>query len=137
MSEPCRILIIDDTPSDLEITKLQLRRSLLANPLEVCETGEAGLARLRDESREPIDVLLLDSSLPGISGQQTTAALRGDPRFEHLHIILLSALRPPWVDSCPPDEAPHAVLEKPVRLELLVKVLRRLGGYRLELIRDE
>ena len=134
--EPCRILLVDDTPDDLEITELQLRRTLIANSIETCETGEAALARVCDKSRPRIDLMLLDSSLPGMSGREATAALRQDPDLDHLHIVLVSAVRPRWVDECTPEEAPHAVLEKPVRLELLLRVLRGVGSYQLFLARN-
>lgn len=69
----------------------------------------------------PPEVLLLDLALPGKSGWDVLAALRENPRFRTLPVLIVSAaedapgdiarLNDPWVDFLP----------KPVDLEVLLE----------------
>lgn len=69
----------------------------------------------------PPEVLLLDLALPGKSGWEVLAALRENPRFRTLPVLIVSAaedaarrvakLNDPWVDFLP----------KPVDLEVLLE----------------
>lgn len=69
----------------------------------------------------PPEVLLLDLGLPGQSGWEVLAGLRGNPRFKTLPVLIVSAaydaasrvakLNDPWVEFLP----------KPVDLETLLE----------------
>jgi DNA-binding response OmpR family regulator len=74
----------------------------------------------------PPEVLLLDIGLPGQSGWDVLAALRANPRFRTLPVLIVSAaenlarqamkLNDPWVDFLP----------KPVDLEVLLERVNKL-----------
>jgi two-component system cell cycle response regulator len=82
-----RILIIEDTPANVE-----LMRSLLGAhghaPL-VATDGAAGVEMAR---RERPDLVLCDLRLPGLDGYGVAAALRGDPLLAGLPLVAMSAL---------------------------------------------
>jgi two-component system KDP operon response regulator KdpE len=71
MSNPLRVLVIDDEPA----IRRFLRTSLTAQGYSLLEAedGETGLAMLQ---RNAIDVLVLDLGLPGISGLDVLKKLR-------------------------------------------------------------
>ncbi len=135
MAESIRLLIVDDTPDDLEITLTQLRRALVSNPIETCASGEAALERLRDTTLPPIDVLVTDARLPRLSGEQAIAAIRSDPNLARVRTILLSAILPD-ARAKRKETGADGVLEKPLRIQDLLKALRRAGGFRVNILRD-
>jgi two-component system cell cycle response regulator DivK len=81
-----RILIIEDTPANLQLTMAILEgagHTTLSAP-----TAEHGL---RIASTEPVDLILMDMRLPGIDGMTATRLLKDDPRTHHIPIIALTA----------------------------------------------
>jgi CheY-like chemotaxis protein len=82
---PLKVLVVDDIEIVLRVLGRMLRA---AGHVGVCETsGEAALARL-EALREPIDCLVTDMHLPGMSGLALAAAVRA--RLPAVPIVLLS-----------------------------------------------
>lgn len=127
---PLALLIVDDNPSDRELAVQELRRHLVGNLLEQAETAEEAWLRLRDSTRPPVDLVLLDAHLPGRSGAELAADVAGEPALAHVRVVLLAALPPAGPDL--PDGV-HASVAKPLRIEALLKALKRLGGYEVVL----
>lgn len=126
-----RILVVDDHPEDRELTLQQLRRHLVSNPIETVESGEECLQRLRDGTRPPIDLVLLDARLPRMTGEQTTAAIKGDPTLARVRVVLLTNLAPNRSNDV---AAPDGVMEKPLQVGTLFRALRRIGGYEVRIV---
>jgi two-component system KDP operon response regulator KdpE len=84
MSNPLRVLVIDDEPA----IRRFLRTSLTAQGYSLLEAedGEKGLAMLQ---RNAVDVLILDLGLPGMSGLDVLRKLRADG--SSLPVIVLSS----------------------------------------------
>ncbi|TAK32631.1 MAG: response regulator transcription factor [Chloroflexota bacterium] len=80
-----RILLVDDDP---EILKL-LRRGLGLEgySLFLSESGEEALEKLRCQ---PVDLVVLDLTLPGIDGLETCRRLRA---FSDVPVLILTARR--------------------------------------------
>ena len=89
-SLPGRILVVDDTPFNRQLLA-RLLRGLGHEPVEA-EDGRQALARLRDASAPPIDVILLDIVMPEMDGYQVLAELRDDPALRHLPVIVISGV---------------------------------------------
>ncbi|HXZ85023.1 MAG TPA: response regulator, partial [Myxococcota bacterium] len=87
MSTRARILLVEDEE--------HLARGLAFNleaegyRVETMERGEAALARLADASAPPVDLVILDVMLPGISGFDVVEQLRAEERS--VPVLLLTA----------------------------------------------
>jgi two-component system phosphate regulon response regulator PhoB len=81
-----RILVVDDEPDLLELARFNLDQA--GFQVEVAETGEEGLERLR---RSRPDLVILDLMLPGLSGEEVCRRLRADPGLADLPVIMLTA----------------------------------------------
>lgn len=81
------ILIADESKKDRE----SLAASLRCRGYEVAEAedGEAALLRAREE---PPDLVLLGATLPGRSGLEVCAALKGDERTRAVPVFLLTSI---------------------------------------------
>jgi sigma-B regulation protein RsbU (phosphoserine phosphatase) len=86
MREPPLILIVDDSPANVEI--LQMR--LLANDYDIITAtdGQLGLALARE--KHP-DLILLDIMMPKLDGLEVCRRLKGDPSLPFMPIILVTA----------------------------------------------
>ena len=96
-----RVLIVDDNRTNLEICREQLRS--LALETHCVERGDAALTALRDglDRGEPIDLVILDMHMPGMTGLDVARAMQADPLLRSVPRILLS--------SVGDDETPHTL----------------------------
>ena len=82
-----KILIVDDELLNRNLPELMLTRAGV--PSLTADGGEACLAIL--EAHHEIEQILLDISMPGISGVAVCRAIRDNPRTHHIRIIAYTA----------------------------------------------
>ncbi|OHC68666.1 MAG: hypothetical protein A2045_09545 [Rhodocyclales bacterium GWA2_65_20] len=89
-----RILLIEDDPDEAALIVEIHKRGKAENPLEVVNDGVAALAYLRQEGayagRPLPGLILLDLNLPRMSGCELLAAIKADPRFMHIPVVVLT-----------------------------------------------
>lgn len=85
-----QILLVEDDNAHVELTRRALVECRVLNQLESTTSGEAAIQRLRDPRQTLPDLVLLDTSLPGISGLKVLEAIRNEPRTAHLPVIMLT-----------------------------------------------
>ncbi|MCD8514209.1 MAG: response regulator [Nitrincola sp.] len=81
-----KVLVVDDEPNIL--LSLEFLMQQAGFDVTTAEDGETALIRLNDT--EP-NLVLLDISLPGISGFDVLEQIRKDERFTRLPVIMLTA----------------------------------------------
>ncbi len=86
------ILLVEDNPMDVDLTKRAFARRKLANPLEVARDGEEALAWMaRWEAGEPLPALiLLDLKLPKVDGLEVLRQLKSHPTFRAIPVVILT-----------------------------------------------
>ena len=84
---PAVILVVDD----IEDNRIMLERRLTRLNYQVITvaTGQGALALLQTT---PIDLILLDIGLPDISGDIVLAQIKAHPLWQHLPVIIISAI---------------------------------------------
>jgi CheY-like chemotaxis protein len=89
-----QILLIDDNPADIELTRQCFRESRILNEIHAAADGDTALAFLRrDEPFAAVprpDLVLLDLNLPGIDGREILAAIKRDPELQMIPVIVLT-----------------------------------------------
>lgn len=86
------ILLVEDNPMDVDLTRRAFRDSGTPRPLIVARDGEEALAWLaRWEAGEPTPVLiLLDLNLPRVSGLEVLRQVKAHPRFRIIPVVVLT-----------------------------------------------
>ena len=109
LTRPLRILLVEDNPDDVEITRRAIARALPCE-IEVIGDGAAAVARLTSAAnagergdrrrRAPVpsgrpkpDLILLDFELPAIGGLEVLRAIRGDPALDGTPVMMLTGER--------------------------------------------
>ncbi len=87
MSNPQKILVVDDEPDTRFLLKAALK--LEGYDITVASNGQDALL---DIEKSPPDVILLDVMMPGMTGFEICQLLKTDKRWKHIPIILLTAL---------------------------------------------
>lgn len=86
MSTPPKILIIEDNPLNMELATDLL--SVAGYEVLQATTAERGIQLAR--SVLP-DLILMDTSLPGMDGLQATVILKSESDTEHIPVVSLTA----------------------------------------------
>lgn len=82
---PPRLLLVDDSPSNLAI----LSSALAQYPLY---TATDGLQALEIAHRELPDLILLDIRMPGMDGYETCSQLKQQAKTQHIPVIFVTGL---------------------------------------------
>lgn len=119
-----RVLLVEDSPEDVEAVRRTLARSHPAAVLECLGDGDRALARLLDPADTVPDLVLLDLNIPGLNGRAVLSTLRGNAGFSDVPVVVLtSSTNTGDIDACYRAGA-TSYLFKPVDLALFQVVLR-------------
>ena len=113
-------LVVDDDEAVIDLTRRWLER--IGYDVFAAVDGETGLALAREH--EP-DLILLDASLPGISGYDVLVELRADPKLSRTPVVLITV-----EDNRAKGLAAGAseYLRKPIREEQLRAIAELYGS---------
>jgi CheY-like chemotaxis protein len=88
------ILLVDDDPGDVLLTREAFAEGKVANRLHFAEDGEKALAFLRREGgfadAPAVDIILLDLNLPRKDGHEVLAELKADPRLAGIPVVIVT-----------------------------------------------
>lgn len=134
------ILLIEDNPSDVDLTRRALEKSRIANEMVVAEDGEAALDYLwgtgvhtgRDVSDLPA-VALLDLNLPKLPGLEVLRRIRADARTKRLPIVILTSSTEEQDLAAGYDLGVNSYMRKPVDFKQFTHCVEQLGLYWLVL----
>ena len=134
------ILLVEDNPSDIELTRRALLKSRVADKLVVVEDGQEALDYLfgsatyagRDASALP-GLTLLDLNLPKVSGLNVLRAIRNDPRTRRLPVVILTTSNEERDLAMGYDLGANSYIRKPVDFAQFAEAIRHLELYWLRL----
>ncbi len=135
-----RILLVEDDPDDVVITKRAFAHAKIGNPITVVETGEAALELLYrcGSGRDPeaVDLILLDLGLPKIDGREVMREIWSSKRLRGIPIIVLtgSSRENDLIEAYKGGVV--AFLHKPVEVERLLTAIGDLNGFQLLITRS-
>jgi chemotaxis family two-component system response regulator Rcp1 len=94
-SEPIEVLLVEDNPGDVRLTREALRDGKVHNNLSVAPDGVEALAFLRREGKyadapRP-DVILLDLNLPKKDGREVLEEIKADPSLARIPVVILTS----------------------------------------------
>jgi len=92
---PVEILIVDDNPGDVELTKAALRDARILNEVHVVYDGEEALRFLRrvgNYASAPLpDLMFLDLAMPKVDGFRVLAEMKSDPELRRIPVVVMSS----------------------------------------------
>ena len=119
-----KVLIVDDEKdfSDLVREYLKVKGEF---EVEVADSGfQAGFTVARFKP----DLILMDLMMPDMDGFEVHRTLRDDPETRHVPVIACTAYRDPDVDRRIREERFDGFIEKPLKLDALLELVRdKLG----------
>jgi len=137
---PKTILLMEDNPSDIELTKRALGKSHVTNELVVAEDGQEALDYLfgertyagRDVTQLPT-LVLLDLKLPKVDCLEVLQRIRADQRTRRLPVVVLTSSKEEQDLAASYDLGVNSYIRKPVDFTQFAQTVQQLGLYWLVL----
>lgn len=130
---PVDVLLIEDNPSDAELTIREIRKNRLANNLVHLKDGEEALQYLftdGNEVHEPLPkLILLDIKMPKVNGFEVLQKLKSNTRTQSIPVIILtSSKEDPDIKKCY-EMGANSYIVKPVSFDDFASAIKNLGYY--------
>jgi len=92
--EPVQILLVEDNPGDVRLTREALKESKVHNALHVAADGVEAMCFLRREppyeSAPRPDIILLDLNLPRKDGREVLEEIKADDTLRRIPVVILT-----------------------------------------------
>jgi len=133
MMRAIRILLVEDNPGDVELTREALVNSKMRNLLDVVEDGEAAMAYLRrdapyEAARTP-DLIVLDLNLPKKDGREVLAEIKQDARLHRIPVVILTSSQAEADVVKAYDLHANCYITKPLTLDRFVEVVKSIKDF--------
>lgn len=136
---PFQILLVDDEPGDIRLTKLALAEGRFLCNVTTAGNGLEAMAVMRkeaghDEAPTP-DLVLLDLNMPQMNGREVLQAMKTDPVLARIPVVVLttSDIERDIVSSY--DLGAHGFVTKPVDMEQLFRAIHGIQEYWFSVVR--
>jgi CheY-like chemotaxis protein len=135
---PVEILLVEDDPGDVLITREAIESSKVANRLSVVSNGEEALHFLRGEppfadAPRP-GLILLDLNLPRLDGREVLARIKGDPDLRRIPVVVLTTSSSDEDIVRSYDLHANAYVTKPVDFEQFMRVVRQIDEFFVSIV---
>ena len=136
---PIEILLVEDDPGDVVLTKEAFEHHKVRNNLSVVSDGAEALAYLRCEGEyadavRP-DLVLLDLNLPRVDGREVLAAIKNDDSLSSIPVVVLTTseneddvLRSYQLHA-------NAYVSKPVDFDQFIRVVQQIDEFFVTVVR--
>jgi len=121
---PTTVLVVDDEPSILDLIVMMLETQGFT--VLSAENGARALAMTRTLQGQPINVLVTDLCMPGMSGTELAAELRVSQ--PELKAVFISGLSREEITAMGVDMSQSAFISKPFQARAINAAVRELIG---------
>jgi chemotaxis family two-component system response regulator Rcp1 len=135
---PIEILLVEDNPGDVRLTREALRDAKVRNNLHVAADGVEAMAFLHKEGEHGQaprpDLIFLDLNLPRKSGREVLEEVKQDELLKHIPVVILTTSQAERDILESYRLRANAYVAKPVDLEQFLKVVQSIEQFWLEIV---
>jgi CheY-like chemotaxis protein len=139
LGRPVRILLVEDNPGDVRLTREAFKENKVRNYLSVVPDGLEAMAFLRregahDDALRP-DIVLLDLNLPRKDGRRVLEEIKSDPDLKSIPVVILTTSKAEEDIVRTYDLHANCYISKPVDLDQFIKVVKSIEDFWLTVVR--
>ncbi|PMS22014.1 response regulator [Trinickia dabaoshanensis] len=129
------ILLVEDSPTDVMLTREAMEQYKVLNPLDIVEDGVDAMDYLKGRGkyadREPArpGLIILDLNLPRMSGREVLYELKQDPELRNIPVVVLTTSKSE--EDVVKSYCLHAncYITKPVDFSKFIDVVRSISDF--------
>jgi CheY-like chemotaxis protein len=134
-----QVLLVEDNPGDVRLTKEALKEGKLLNQLTVVGDGVEALSFLRKQgiyanALQP-ELILLDLNLPKKDGREVLAEIKADPNLRRIPVVVLTTSSSEEDISKIYDLHANCYITKPVDLEQFMGVVKSIEDFWVSVVK--
>ena len=133
------ILLVEDDPGDVLMTREAFEDNKLRNRLSVVSDGVSALAFLRKEGEHADaptpDLVLLDLNLPKMDGREVLQELKADANLRSIPVVVLTTSEAEEDVVRSYSLHANAYVTKPVDFDRFIEVVRQIDEFFVEVVR--
>ena len=135
---PVEILLVEDNPGDVRLTREALREGKVYNNLHWAKDGVEALEFLRQEgvhagAPRP-DIILLDLNLPKKDGREVLSSIKNDERFKQIPVVILTTSEAEEDVLRSYELHANCYITKPVDLDKFIMVVQSIDRFWLTVV---
>ena len=139
LGRPIEILLVEDSPSDVELTISALAAAKVINRLSVVEDGVQAIQFLRREgdyakAARP-DLILLDLNLPRKDGREVLAEIKTDEALRAIPVVVLTTSQAEKDVLLAYAHHANCYITKPVDFPQFLQVVEAIEGFWLSVVK--
>lgn len=139
MAEPIEVLLVEDNPADVRLTREALYEVRISNTLNVVTTGEDALDYLFQRNahtdKERPDLILLDLNLPRLSGHEVLETIKEDKSLKRIPVVILTSSDAERDVIKSYDHYANCYIQKPVDMDGFITIVTRLEGFWFSIVK--
>ena len=134
-ADSAELLIVEDNPSDLELTLRALKRCRIDNPTHAVKDGVEALDYLFHKGKYEAaghdlpNVILLDLKLPKVDGIEVLQRVKSDRKTKLIPVVILTSSKEESDLLKSYDLGVNSYIRKPVDFDQFVETVRQIGFY--------
>ncbi|MCJ7647943.1 MAG: response regulator [Candidatus Lokiarchaeota archaeon] len=137
--KPIEVLLVEDNPGDIRLTKEAMKEAKIINNLNVVEDGVEALAYLRKKGnfkgvKRP-DLILLDINLPKKNGREVLAEIKQDIHLKQIPVVILTVSNAEEDIIKTYELHANCYITKPVDMEQFTKVVKSIDEFWFSIVR--
>lgn len=133
------ILLVEDNPGDVRLTREVLKEGKIGNNLHVAADGVEALAFLRREGEHAgaprPDIILLDLNLPRKNGREVLEEIKEDPDLRQIPVVVLTTSEAEQDVVKAYTLHANCYISKPVDLDQFINVIRSIEDFWLTVVK--
>jgi two-component system, chemotaxis family, response regulator Rcp1 len=139
VGKPIEILLVEDNPGDIRLTKEALCEAKVSNNLNVVYDGVEALRFLKREgeySNAPRpDIIFLDLNLPKMDGREVLAVIKDDSTLRRIPVVVLTTSNAEQDIIKSYDLHANCYINKPVDLDQFIKIVTSIENFWLTVVK--
>jgi chemotaxis family two-component system response regulator Rcp1 len=138
VAPPIDILLVEDNPGDVRLTKEALKEGKVYNNLHWAKDGVEALEFLRREgihAKAPRpDIILLDLNLPKKDGREVLSVIKNDDQLKNIPVVVLTTSKAEEDVLRSYQLHANCYVTKPVDLEKFIVVVQSIDRFWLTVV---
>ncbi|MBI3853133.1 MAG: response regulator [Verrucomicrobia bacterium] len=139
VSELVQILLVEDNPGDVRLTRESFRECRVGNKLHVVDDGVKAMAFLRragEYAQVPRpNVIILDLNLPRKDGREVLEDIKADPDLKRIPVVILTSSEAEQDIVQAYNLHANCYISKPLAFEHFIKIVRAIEDFWFEIVK--
>jgi CheY-like chemotaxis protein len=139
LGKPIEILLVEDNPGDVRLTKEALREAKVCNRIHTVYDGLEALAFLNRKGNYvnvPFpDLILLDLNLPKKDGREVLISIKAEEKFKRIPVVVLTTSKSEEDIVKSYELQASCYVTKPVDLDQFLEVVKAIGDFWLTIVK--